>query len=187
MAKMKKITLTSRRILLRSFNRKHDAPLFKKWLSDPEVTKYFSMTKEDIEESIKRLSLKRIIQSKDSIFFVIEAIKPEGNITIGTCKLNVIKLRSGTAEFTIMIGNKDYWSKGYGAETAQLLIGYGFNQLNLHRIGAGVLEFNERSRKMLEKIGFRVEGFTEEDTFFKGQRWNTINLRLFKREWNKSQ
>lgn len=182
---MVKVILESGRVRLRPFKQKCDTPLFKKWLSDPEVTDYFVMTKEEIEESFKRLSLKRIGSLKDSIFFAIEAIEPSGNIVIGSCKLNNIKLRHRTAEFAIMIGEKEYWSRGYGTEASQLLIDYGFNQLNLHRIGASVLEFNKRSRGMLKKIGFKKEGCSEEDAFFKGRFWNTINLRLFKRERNK--
>ncbi len=50
-----------------------------------------------------------------------------------------------------------FWNKGYGTETAQALIHFGFETLKLHRINAGVATQNKRSVKVLEKAGMTKE------------------------------
>lgn len=74
---------------------------------------------------------------------------------IGTISLNGISNINRCANVTIMIGEKAYWSKGYGAEAIMLLLDYGFNKLNLLNIGLGVYEFNVRGYKCYVKCGFK--------------------------------
>ena len=51
-----------------------------------------------------------------------------------------------------------YWGQGYATEVAAELIRVGFDQLKLHRIEAGVATGNDRSVRVLEKIGMTREG-----------------------------
>jgi RimJ/RimL family protein N-acetyltransferase len=74
---------------------------------------------------------------------------------IGTISLNGISNINRCANVTIMIGEKAYWSKGYGAEAIMLLLDFGFNNLNLMNIGLGVYEFNVRGYKCYVKCGFK--------------------------------
>ncbi|MDR0430016.1 MAG: GNAT family N-acetyltransferase [Tannerellaceae bacterium] len=53
---------------------------------------------------------------------------------------------------------EEYWSKGYTTEAAQALIQYGFRELNLDLISAYCYPSNKRSKRVLEKCGFRCEG-----------------------------
>jgi RimJ/RimL family protein N-acetyltransferase len=48
--------------------------------------------------------------------------------------------------------------RGLGTEAVRLLVGYGFEQLGLHRIELEVYSFNPRARRAYEKVGFVVEG-----------------------------
>ena len=50
------------------------------------------------------------------------------------------------------------WGKGYATEAASRIIEFGFNELKLHRIEAGVATMNSASIKVLEKLGMRREG-----------------------------
>jgi ribosomal-protein-alanine N-acetyltransferase len=50
------------------------------------------------------------------------------------------------------------WGNGYGTELARRLIRFGFEDLKLHRIEAGVATENKRSIKVLEKVGMSIEG-----------------------------
>ncbi len=68
----------------------------------------------------------------------------------------------------------DSWRKGYATEVAKLLLTYGFNTLQLNRIGAIVYPENLPSQKVLEKLGFTkegllrgylIQGVTPHDTF----------------------
>jgi len=51
-----------------------------------------------------------------------------------------------------------HWGNGYATEVARRLIRCGFEDLNLHRIEAGVATENKRSIKVLEKAGMSIEG-----------------------------
>lgn len=62
-----------------------------------------------------------------------------------------------TAEIGYWIG-EPYWGKGIATKAVALITAYGFSELNLVRIYAGVFDFNIASMKVLEKNGFQKEG-----------------------------
>ncbi|MFC2014395.1 GNAT family N-acetyltransferase [Chloroflexota bacterium] len=73
---------------------------------------------------------------------------------IGNCSYyNLNKYRNDT-ELGIMIGNRDYWDKGYGADVVTTLVDYIFHQLKLDRIYLKTLESNTRAQKCFQKCGF---------------------------------
>jgi RimJ/RimL family protein N-acetyltransferase len=51
-----------------------------------------------------------------------------------------------------------HWGNGYATEVAKRLIRFGFEDLSLHRIEAGVATENKGSIKVLEKAGMSIEG-----------------------------
>jgi ribosomal-protein-alanine N-acetyltransferase len=69
--------------------------------------------------------------------------------------------------------NPEFWGQGYASEAALAVRNFGFRKLGLHRIWAHCLEENRASRRVLEKIGLRLEGILREDEFFKERYWNT--------------
>jgi RimJ/RimL family protein N-acetyltransferase len=99
--------------------------------------------------------------------------------------LNGINAKDHNATFGIAMGDKKYWSKGYGSEAAALIIKYGFEQLNLHRINSGVLSFNDRSIRMHLKLGFREEGRRREIIFRNGAYCDEVMFGLLREEWKK--
>lgn len=48
--------------------------------------------------------------------------------------------------------------QGYAKEAVRKVISYGFQEMNLVRIGAIVFTENEASNKLLEALGFEKEG-----------------------------
>ena len=62
---------------------------------------------------------------------------------------------------TRMLGyaiGEESWGKGYTTEAAQALIHDGFTELNLDMISAYCYPYNKRSKRVLEKCGFKHEG-----------------------------
>lgn len=60
-----------------------------------------------------------------------------------------------------MIGyalREESWGKGYMTEVVRHIIQFGFESLCLDLISVGHFEFNDRSRRVIEKCGFRYEG-----------------------------
>jgi RimJ/RimL family protein N-acetyltransferase len=167
--------LKGKSVLLRPVKRL-DISYFLKWFNDPEVLQYLElylpMTEMSEEKFIEELGTTR---AKSDVLFVIEAIKGVSTKPIGNCSLHEVDSKDHKAIFGMVIGEKDYWSKGYGTEAARLLIDYGFQQLNLHRISSGAIAFNERSIKLHKKVGFREEGRLRE-AYFKNGRYHDLVL-----------
>lgn len=61
------------------------------------------------------------------------------------------------------------WGQGYGTEIVKRLISFGFSELRLHRIHAGVATDNLRSIKVLEKAGMTCEGIRRKALPIRGQ------------------
>lgn len=62
-----------------------------------------------------------------------------------------------SAEIGYWLG-EPFWRKGIASKAVELIVEYGFKDLNLIRIYTGVFEFNIASMKVLEKNGFKKEG-----------------------------
>ena len=62
------------------------------------------------------------------------------------------------------------------------MIGYGFEELGLHRICAEVIEENAAAVGLAERLGMRREGTLRENRWFRGRWWNTAILSVLESE-----
>jgi len=175
--------LKGKSVLLRPV-KKSDISYFLKWFNDPEVIQYLGMylpmTEMAEEKYIEELGITR---ARTDAQFIIEAIEGASTKPIGSCGLHGINSKDNHATFGIVIGEKDYWSKSYGTEAARLLINYGFQQLNLHRISSSAVAFNERSIGLHKKVGFREEGRLRHRMFKNGQYHDLVQFGILREEW----
>ena len=74
---------------------------------------------------------------------------------IGNCMYYDIDLRQGEAELGIMIGDRDYWSKGYGTDSVNTLLNHIFTTTPITHVYLHTLEWNQRARISFAKSGFR--------------------------------
>ncbi len=109
------------------------------------------------------------------------------NKLIGFTSLFSINWASQAGTFAIGIGDSAYWGQGYGTEATQLMLGYCFRELGLHRIGLIVFAYNERARHVYEKLGFVYEGEWREAMYKDGKRYNVITMGILRREWEATQ
>lgn len=64
----------------------------------------------------------------------------------------------------------DEQGNGYATEIARLAVEYAFDQRGLHKVLARVLDWNDASARVLEKLGFRREGRLREHYYVDGER-----------------
>lgn len=76
--------------------------------------------------------------------------------------------------------------KGYGSESLRAVCDYAFGKGGIRRLTATVTAGNMASRRMLEKLGFRLEGELRESYFLAGQWHNDWLLGLLKHEYDNS-
>jgi RimJ/RimL family protein N-acetyltransferase len=74
---------------------------------------------------------------------------------IGNCMYYDIDERRGQAELGIMIGDREYWGKGYGSDAVEALLAHIFTATSLNRIYLHTLEWNSRARRSFAKSRFR--------------------------------
>lgn len=77
---------------------------------------------------------------------------------IGNTGLRHINRTHRIAEYSILIGEKDCWGKGYGTETTILILDYAFTVLGLHNVMLSTYGYNERAIRAYTRAGFRVIG-----------------------------
>lgn len=171
--------LQGERLYLRPPEREH-LDLLLRWFNDPEVTQYV-LRYRPLGRAEEEEWLAKVNRSPEEMVLLIVA--REGDVPIGTCGLHRIGLPNRNAELGIAIGEKAYWNRGFGREAMNLLCGYGFQTLNLHRIGLSVYEYNHRGVRCYERVGFRPEGRRREARFWNGRYWDVLEMGLLAREW----
>lgn len=82
---------------------------------------------------------------------------------VGTTFLRDIDYETKQAEFGILIGEKDYLSKGVGRKACELIVNYGFDVLKLDFIFLRVLKENIRAQKSYMKAGFMLDDSLNKD------------------------
>ncbi len=150
------------------------------WSSDPELTQLdaacplavsFSQYQADYANELFYLS-------SHNHRFSIETL--DGN-HIGNCSYYNINETKGEAELGIMIGNRDYWDKDYGADAVATLVSYIFRRTNLKRIYLKTLTSNARAQKCFQKCGFSPCGKLDKDGY------NFVLMELYCDLWQKQQ
>jgi len=151
------------KIRLRS-KRLADAPDDYAWQTDPELARLDAVSLLTIPFAQYLIDYASELRSSSSIRhqFAIETLEGEH---IGNCVYYDVDETGGEAHLGIMIGNRDYWDKGYGADAVTTLVDYIFSLTGLRRICLKTLDFNRRAQKCFKKCGFILNGRLVQDGF----------------------
>jgi RimJ/RimL family protein N-acetyltransferase len=106
--------------------------------------------------------------------FAIETLE---GVHIGNCTYYRINEKRGEAELGIMIGNRDYWDRGYGASAVIALVGHIFQKTSLNRIYLKTLETNTRAQKCFTRCGFTPNGHMKQGDY------NFLLMELYRHSW----
>jgi RimJ/RimL family protein N-acetyltransferase len=112
-------------------------------------------------------------------------VSPETGEYLGEVVLNQIDETNRNANFRIALKGSNYYGKGIGTEAARLMLEYGFNILELHRIDLEVFAFNPRAIHVYEKLGFKREGVRREVLLLNGTYHDAIVMGLLTNEFAK--
>jgi RimJ/RimL family protein N-acetyltransferase len=83
----------------------------------------------------------------------------------------------------IGIGEREFWSKGYGTDMMKLCTQYVFMELCVERLSLGLHEYNARALRSYEKCGFRLEGRSRKDLQREGKRYDSLWMGILREEW----
>jgi RimJ/RimL family protein N-acetyltransferase len=178
-ANKKPIFLVGKKVNLRPFS-SDDISTLTRWMNDPEVREYISailpQTEKQEEEWFNKLG-------KDDGNIIL-GIETKDGVLIGSMGIHGIKWKGDRICTTgALIGEKEYWGKGYGTDAKMVLLNYIFNELNLRKVCSAVISYNRRSLRYSLHCGYQIEGRRRKQIFKKGRFWDLIELGLFKNEW----
>jgi [ribosomal protein S5]-alanine N-acetyltransferase len=166
----------SKRIFLREVRNEDVNDAYYRWMNDGEITKY--LESRYYPNSLE--SLKEYVNNNKNndlnVFFAI--VLKENKYHIGNIKLGPINWIHRFADVGIIIGEKNYWGKGYGTEAIKLVADYAFYTLNLNKLNSGCYAVNRASIKAFEKAGFAQEGVKKKQYFFEGKYIDDVQLGL---------
>lgn len=178
---MKYPFLLGERIYLRGLNEEDLKGNYIQWLNDTEICKYnshhiFPYYKENAEDYIKNTI-------NDKYRLVLGIVLKENDFHIGNISLQSINYINRSAEFAILLGEKDFWGKGYSREASFLILQHGFMELNLNRIYCGTSAENIPLQKLALSLGMSEEGRRRQAMFKNGKYVDVIEYGILRDEY----
>lgn len=77
----------------------------------------------------------------------------------------------------------EFQQQGYALEATRTLVDFLFNGFNLHRVHVVIDPRNHASRRLFERVGFRLEGVLKSASWFKGSWCDDLIMAILKAEW----
>ncbi|RLC95092.1 MAG: N-acetyltransferase [Chloroflexi bacterium] len=145
-------TIRGKKVILRR-KRLEDAWNDYHWKRDPELAYLDATAPLNLPYSVYLASYSEELRYTDPTEHRYAIDTLEGK-HIGNCSCYNMDTFKGEAELGILIGDRDYWDKGYGSDAVATLLDYVFQKNNLKRVYLHTLEDNVRAQKCFQKCGF---------------------------------
>ena len=166
--------LNQKRVNLVDFDIKDINSEYLSWLNDDEVMEYSlqNLIKQDFKTAADYI--RRINESNNKIFSIITSTgKHIGNITLRFDNDNL------NVAVSILIGNKDYWGKGYAKDAISVVLDWLRKDTNMLYMTGGTVKFNIPMIKLFKSLGFELDEVSK-NFFDSGQR--QADMLYFRRE-----
>ena len=174
----KSIIITGDHIRLRPLT-EEDMSLKVKWYNDSAVRK--TLVVDEVFELEKTVNWFRTLA--DNNFrkdFLVESLE---GVPIGITGLIDVDRKNKTAQCYCVIGEKSFWGKGLGTEIHSVLFQWGFETLQTDKIWATIRTNNPAIFRVVEKLGFQIEGTLRKDKIVNGERIDLYHIGLLRDEF----
>jgi RimJ/RimL family protein N-acetyltransferase len=164
-------------------HRREYLPTFVDWMNDWEVRRFLNPAAAlpmSLDEETKWYEENH--PAEGSYLFAILTLAD--NRLIGSCGLHKVDLKNRSGVFGIIIGEHEYWSKGYGTDATRTLLDFAFGELGLHRVELEVNDFNPRAVRAYEKAGFRRDGVLRDSLYREGKFHDVFVMSILREEWD---
>ncbi len=134
-----------------------DAPAIHAVMSDPEAMRFWDWPAFQDFETTADVVAGQVaeIEAGTALYWAV-GLEPSGT-AIGCCDLSAIDRHHGRAELGFLF-QRAHWGRGYAAEATAAIVDHAFGPEKLDRLWARFHAGNDRSRSLLEKLGFAYEG-----------------------------
>ena len=154
--KIGELIIETERLILRPF-KQSDLHDFNEYASVPGVGEMAGWKHHETIEKTQEI-LDMFIKEDKTFAIVFK----KNNKVIGSLSVEKYGLEDKLTEFNGYYGreigyvlSKDYWGKGIMPEAVGAVISYLFNDLNLDFLTCGYYDFNNQSKRVQEKCGFK--------------------------------
>jgi len=96
------------------------------------------------------------------------------NKLIGVCGLTYIDWKNRNSEISLYFSNLGWQKTKEATETIKILMKYGFDELNLHRLWVEVYSLMKDNIQLFKKLKFKEEGKLRQKLWRDGKWWDSI-------------
>lgn len=176
----KPVYISGKRIILRPLMEEDFNEEYLGWLNDPEVNRYSQRRPYPVNWQ-GMTSYNEYLKADSTRGFNLAIVVKDSGKHIGNAALLNIHPINRCADLAILIGNKEYWNKGYASEAIYHLTKHAFRSMNLHKIIVG--SFNPAFIRCVEKLGWGKEGEFKERIWSDGCFHNQIWMSMLEQEF----
>ena len=150
--------------------------------SDPEVARYWSSGAwTALDQAHEHIAATQAAYADGSGMRLGIELRDTGTL-IGNASLHRFVDASRRCELGYALAHA-HWGYGYVSEALRALLDFGFTALDLNRVEADIDPRNTASARVLEKLGFRKEGYMPERWIVQGEPADTVYYGLLRRHW----
>ena len=144
------------------------------WYSNKQVTRYSDNQYRSFSlESLKNYVESCLSNNNVDLYGIFFKRKHIGNVVISG--LTSVHKR---AEITYVIGDTNFWGKGYGSFVVTEIINKAKTHYKLNKLFAGLAEGNKGSEAVLRKNGFLLEGIRKNHLFYSEKWYDQLDFGL---------
>jgi RimJ/RimL family protein N-acetyltransferase len=174
--------LATARLRLRPFSESDAGPLFRVF-SDEQVVRFWSSGAwTELAQAEKMIEEALLAYREGGLSRYAITLADTGEL-IGICNLRGFFEQNRRCELGYALGSA-HWGHGYAFEALEALLGHAFSALDMNRIEADIDPRNDASARLLERLGFRQEGYMPERWIVHGEKADTAFYGLLKRYWD---
>jgi RimJ/RimL family protein N-acetyltransferase len=148
--------LVGEKVYLRALTEADLTGNYFQWFNDQEVCRYNSHGA--YPNSLARMQSYFARTQQDASLLALAIVDKATDVHVGNIALQEINWLSRSAEYAIVLGEKDYWGKGLGMEASTLILEHAFCRLNLFRVYCGTSADNLPMQKLAKHMGMQQEG-----------------------------
>lgn len=161
---------------------KGDLEQLRSWRNHEPFKKHFREYRE-ITRSMQKKWFKKIVNNNSNHhMFAIREI--ESNKLIGTIGLTYINWVYSHADLSIYIGDGFVYIDQRAIDAVNIILDYGFNQLQLHKVWTEIYSFDETKINFFNDLNFKIDGQLRDNYFYDGKHWDSIIFSLLSSEFN---
>ncbi len=106
------------------------------------------------------------------------------HVLVGDIQLANIDWKNRTAEIGFGISKEKDRGRGYCSDAVKTILRFAFDHLDLYRISASTVEFNESAIKVLERNNFELEGKKKKAVLCSGDRYDLLVYSLLRKNFD---